>query len=689
MSKKKIIISVLVIFAFVVVKAGGITDMTGSKYVCLKSTDINSVKWTSGFWAERFVIFSDNGLYSMWNTWSNPDISHGFRNFEIAAGRFKGEHWGPPFHDGDFYKWLEGVASVYAVTKDKELDMLMDSIIECISEAQRPDGYIHTPVIIAEKNKGIDHHSKPLNNLGMKLADQDDAGAFADRLNFETYNLGHLMTAGVVHYRATGKTTLLDVAIKAADFLCNYCDRNAEELAGNAICPSHYMGVVELYRTTGNKKYLKLAEELVNIRKYVKNGTDHNQDRQPFRLQKKAVGHAVRANYLYAGVADLYAETGEKVLEKNLESIWEDIVDTKMYITGGCGALYDGVSPDGTSYNPDTIQQIHQSYGRPYQLPNITAHNESCANIGNMLFNWRMFCVTGESKYMDVVETCLYNSILSAVSLDGEKYFYTNPLRISKNLPYTLRWSKQRTKYISCFCCPPNVFRTICEVQDYVYSVSGEGIYCNLYSGCNFSEEYKGGKISITQETNYPWSGDVKLLLNSVPGGEFSVFLRIPSWCNNYKLYVNGKAEKGITSEKGYAKIERNWNNGDKVELKMDMPAVIVESNPLVEENVNQVAVKRGPVVYCLEGVDAPDGDVDDIVIPANAKFKENMMDYEGSHFVSLSCNAYLKKEKNWGNTLYREYSNKYKNVKISMVPYYAWGNRGKCDMKVWLPVSE
>jgi len=428
---------------------------------------------------------------------------------------------------------------------------------------------------------------------------------------------------------------------------------------------------------------------MINIRKLVKHGTDHNQDRQPFRLQKKAVGHAVRANYLYAGVADLYAETGEKVLENNLESIWSDIVNRKMYITGGCGALYDGVSPDGTSYNPDTIQQVHQCYGRPYQLPNITAHNESCANIGNMLFNWRMFCVSGDSKYVDVMETCLYNSILSAISLDGEKFFYTNPLRISKNLPYKLRWSKQRTKYISCFCCPPNVFRTLCEVQNYVYSVSDKGIYCNLYSGCDYTETFMDGKISIKQKTEYPWSGDVHYVLNDVPGKIFSIFLRIPSWCEQYKLYINGKSIVNVVSDKGYVELKRNWKIGDKLDLKMDMPAKLVESNPLVEENVNQIAVKRGPIVYCLEGVDVSDGDVDDVVIPSNTKFKEEMQDLDGSHFVSLECKVYLKNEKPWNNTLYRDYSNKYKEIKISLVPYYSWGNRGKCDMKVWLPVSE
>jgi DUF1680 family protein len=338
------------------------------------------------------------------------------------------------------YKWLEGCAAVYAITKNPKLDALMDQFIERVVKSQRADGYIHTPVIIDELNKGIDTHSNTNNTvIGTAVGGKDEKGAFANRLNFETYNLGHLMMAGITHKRATGKTTLFDAAVKATDFLCHFYETASAELARNAICPSHYMGVVEMYRATGNKRYLELSKNLINIRGLVENGTDDNQDRIPFREQYNAMGHAVRANYLYAGVADVFAETGEQQLMDNLTSIWKDIVTRKMYITGACGSLYDGTSPDGTNYTPDSIQKVHQSYGRAYQLPQSTAHNETCANIGNMLFNWRMLQTTGQAKYADIVEMALYNSVLSGISLDGEKYFYTNPLRMSKDFPYTLR----------------------------------------------------------------------------------------------------------------------------------------------------------------------------------------------------------------------------------------------------------
>ncbi|MDE5953398.1 MAG: glycoside hydrolase family 127 protein, partial [Duncaniella sp.] len=388
-------------------QGGGLTDMSESKHAVMVNTPIGSVKWTGGFWGERFDVYSGTSLQSMWETWANPDVSHGFRNFEIAAGTCEGEHWGPPFHDGDMYKWLEAVAAVYAVNKDPKLDALMDKFIEQVVKAQRADGYIHTPVIIDERNRGVDTHAhhKEQTVIGTKVGSEDEKGAFANRLNFETYNLGHLMMAGIIHKRATGKTTLFDAAVKATDFLCNFYETASAELARNAICPSHYMGVVEMYRETGNPRYLDLANNLINIRGLVENGTDDNQDRIPFRDQYNAMGHAVRANYLYAGVADLYAETGEEQLMKNLTSIWNDIVNRKMYVTGACGALYDGTSPDGTCYEPDSIQKVHQSYGRPYQLPNSTAHNETCANIGNMLFNWRMLEATGDAKYADIVET--------------------------------------------------------------------------------------------------------------------------------------------------------------------------------------------------------------------------------------------------------------------------------------------
>lgn len=674
-------------------QGGGLTDMSESKHAVMVNTPIGSVKWTGGFWGERFDVYSGTSLQSMWETWANPDVSHGFRNFEIAAGTCEGEHWGPPFHDGDMYKWLEAVAAVYAVNKDPKLDALMDKFIEQVVKAQRADGYIHTPVIIDERNRGVDTHAhhKEQTVIGTKVGSEDEKGAFANRLNFETYNLGHLMMAGIIHKRATGKTTLFDAAVKATDFLCNFYETASAELARNAICPSHYMGVVEMYRETGNPRYLDLANNLINIRGLVENGTDDNQDRIPFRDQYNAMGHAVRANYLYAGVADLYAETGEEQLMKNLTSIWNDIVNRKMYVTGACGALYDGTSPDGTCYEPDSIQKVHQSYGRPYQLPNSTAHNETCANIGNMLFNWRMLEATGDAKYADIVETALYNSVLSGVSLDGKRYFYTNPLRMSDDLPYTLRWPKTREEYISCFCCPPNTLRTICEAQNYAYTVNDSTLWFNLYGDSELRTSLgKKRPLVVTQHTGYPYDGKVVINLVEVPKKQkLALKLRVPSWCDNATVAVNGVKEDVKITPDSYITLDRTWKPGDEVTFDMEMKTKLLESNPLVEETRNHTAVKRGPLVYCLEGIDIEGGNaLDDILIPADAKFTTKDITIDGSRMTALETEARLVDGGDWTGKLYREVGSADKKVKVTLIPYFAWGNRDKSEMSVWLPLA-
>ncbi len=667
--------------------------MAHSKYAKMVNAPLGAVKWTGGFWGERFNVYSNTSLQSMWATWSNPDISHGFRNFEIAAGTCEGEHWGPPFHDGDMYKWLEAVAAVYAVNKDPELDALMDKFIEQVVKAQRADGYIHTPVIIEERNKGIDTHSEHRDQtvIGTKVGAEDEKGAFANRLNFETYNLGHLMMAGITHYRATGKRTLFDAAIKATDFLCHFYETASAELARNAICPSHYMGVVEMYRATGNPRYLELSKNLIDIRGMVENGTDDNQDRIPFREQYNAMGHAVRANYLYAGVADVYAETGEAQLMKNLTSIWNDIVNRKMYVTGACGALYDGTSPDGTCYEPDSIQKVHQSYGRAYQLPNSTAHNETCANIGNMLFNWRMLESTGDAKYADIVETALYNSVLSGVSLDGKRYFYTNPLRLSDDFPYTLRWPRERQEYISCFCCPPNTLRTICEAQNYAYTVSENALWCNLYGQSELTTKLGKHDLEVSQVTGYPYDGKVMLTFRAVPKKqEMALHLRIPAWCDRATVKVNGEVVDVPVKANTYATLNRVWKKGDVVELDMEMRVKLMESNPLVEETRNQVVVKRGPLVYCLEGMDVADGRrIDDVLIPSTIQFTPTEITIDGSKMIALDGEARLMDEASWDNVLYREVGKADRTVKIRLIPYFAWGNRGKSEMTVWMPLAK
>ena len=683
---KHYILGLALMAAVPVMAQSGLTDMSNSQQAIMTNTPLGSVKWTGGFWADRFNVMSTTGIWSMWDTWNTPyetldamglHGSNGFRNFEVAAGTVKGKHHGPPFHDGDMYKWLEACATVYAITKDPKLDALMDKFIEQVALAQRADGYIHTPVVISERNAGIDSHANTENAAGIEIG-KDQKHAFASRLNFETYNLGHLITAGIIHKRATGKTTLFDCGRKAADFLYNFLTNDAAELSRNAICPSHYMGAAEMYRETGDAKYLTLAKGLIAIRDSVENGEDHNQDRHKFREQYEAMGHAVRANYLYAGVADLYAETGEAQLMKNLSAIWDDIIQHKIYIMGGCGALYDGVSPDGTTYNQPSIQQIHQAYGRQFQLPQEAAHNEICAQIGMMLFSWRMFQTTGDAKYIDNIENELYNGILSGISIDGKDFFYTETLRRTKEFPYTMRWPKHRQHYITCFCCPPNTLRTLCQAQEYAYAVSGQTLYVNLYG----QNALKTKNLEVEQTTDYPWDGKVTLTVKKAKNLQ-TIQLHKPNWCDKYTVKVNG--------ENSDLRITRKWKKGDVIELNLDMRPRLVEANPLVEEAKNQVAVMRGPIVYCLEGQDIQgDCRISDIALPADIQLKEVPMTIEGHSFTALEGDAVVTNDKTWDNqTLYRELSKPAsRKVHIRLIPYYAWDNRGIQDMSLWLNLA-
>lgn len=645
-----------------------LVNTTGSQYAKLYAPGLGEVQWTNGFWAERFAVCRDSMVPHLWATYMNADISHAFKNFEIAAGLDTGSHKGPSFHDGDFYKTLEAVAAVYAVTKDARLDAMMDKAIAVIAKGQREDGYIYTKSVIEQKQTG-------------------ERKQFDDRLSFEAYNIGHLMTAACVHYRATGKTSLLEVAKKAGDFLIGFYTRATPEQARNAICPSHYMGIIELYRTTREPRYLALAQKLIDIRGLTE-GTDDNSDRTAFRNMQKVVGHAVRANYLFAGVADVYTETGDASLLPALHRMWDNVVNHKMYITGGCGALYDGVSVDGTSYKPDTVQKVHQSYGKDYQLPNLSAHNETCANIGHVLWNWRMLQMTGEAKYADIVELALYNSVLSGVSLDGNKFFYTNPMAHSQEYPYQLRWMGGRQEYISLSnCCPPNTVRTVAEVSNYVYSLSDSAVQVNLYGGNVLKTALKDGRpITLTQETNYPWEGRVKISVDGLPSDQFAVRVRIPGWCRQFSLRANGSTD--YTLDNGYAVIRRPWKGQqDEIILDMDMPATLMESHRLVEETRNQVAVKRGPLVYCLESADLPNGEnVFEVALPAGIKLKPQPIQIDKGPVMALVGTARLLPASDPGS-LYRAVNTKTKPVSIRLIPYYAWANRGYKDMTVWMPL--
>jgi DUF1680 family protein len=657
--------------AFTASAAAPLLDNAASPHAQVRTVGLDEVRWTDGFWAQRFDACRTQMLPSMGALMAGTNYTHFFRNFEIAAGLAEGRYRGAPFNDGDFYKLMEAACAVYAATRDEYFDRHLDRAIEVIAKAQRADGYIHTPVLIGQR-KG-----------------DTNAVPFRDRNNFEVYNMGHLLTTACVHHRATGKTNLLTVAIKAADFLEQVFANPSPELARNSVCPSHYMGLIELYRETGERRYLELAKKFFAMRDLVAKadgGGDDNQDRVPFNEQTEAVGHAVRANYLFAGAADLFDETGDAATWEMLERVWTNVVQEKLYITGGCGALHDGASPDG-SKDQKHITRTHQAYGRDYQLPNTTAHNETCANIGNVLWNWRMFLASGEARFMDVAELALYNSVLSGVSLDGTNFFYTNPLRVTDPMPVDLRWSRTRVPFVSSFCCPPNLVRTLAEIGGYAYGKSSNAVWVNLYGGSTLNTSLDGAPLKLTQETEYPWNGRVRITINECGSAPFALKLRIPGWAKGATVRVSLGPVADASAPGTYFELRRAWKPGDVVDLDIPMSTQLVEANPLVEETLGQVALKRGPVVYCLESADLPVGmRVMDIAVPDDVKFLARYDQRMLGGVVTLDGTLLAKPKQDWSGQLYREVKLvEPRPVKVRLVPYFAWANRGPGEMSVWL----
>lgn len=653
-------------------------DTTRSPQAVMYMPDLADVHWNGGLLGERFDVARDVMVPHMGELMSNPATSPAWTNYRIAAGLEKGRFRGPPFNDGDFLKWMEALVQVYAITKDPKLDAQMDELVAVIVKAQREDGYLHTQTIIPQRNG-------------------EPTREFADREHFETYNMGHLMTTAAVHYRVTGKRTLLDSAIKAADYIDRLSVEKPLELARNAICPSHYMGVIEIYRITRDPRYLRLGERLIEIRGLVPpaEGSDHNQDRMPFREMTEAVGHAVRANYLYAGVADVFAENGDATLMKPLEVIADNVSEKKLYITGMTGAIYDGASPDGVPHTQHKyIRTIHQAYGRNYQLPNLTAYNETCATIGYGMWLWRMLAVTGDAAYADLFEQTLYNGILPGISLEGTHYFYVNALKKLHDFDVPLRWSRTRETNIPVsFCCPPNVVRTIAEAHNYVYSLSPDTVWVNLYAATTLDTAWvDGSRIKLRQQTDYPWSGAVKFVIDEAPAREIALKLRVPGWLRDgATLGVNGRPVSVALEPDTYVEVKRAWKAGDTVEFVMNFRPALWEANPLVEETVNQVAIKYGPLVYCVESNDLPEGiKLKDLAVSlaSPAAFSAKREKIAGAEVLVFTFDALAIQRPDWTKSqLYREVDARApRPVSVKAVPYYAWGNRGDTEMTVWLP---
>ncbi len=643
-----------------------------SPHIKLRSVSLKDVRWTGGFWEGRYEQCRRVVTPNLWRVMQLPDNAATFNDLKIAGGlAAKADPGGTKWSDGDCHKCIETMAHLFEVSGDAELDRLMDEAIAWVAKAQQADGYLSSWVQL----KGVDRWE----NLN----------------HHEFYNMGHLMTAACVHHRATGKDSYLKIATRVGDYLYDVFSPRPKELAHFGFNPSNIMGAVDLYRTTGNRKYLELAGIFVDMRGSQPGGSNQNQAAVPLRKEKEAVGHCVTATYLWCGAADVYAETGEKALMDALNRLWHDVTTHKMYITGGVAALHHGELLRQT-FRRWPRDSVHEAFGAEYQLPNRTAYNETCANIGNAMWNWRMLGLTGDAKYTDVMERVLYNSMLSAIGLNGTDFFYTNPLRrCGPDVPLlsndsAARWPDTTPKSpVHCFCCPPNVSRTLAKLQSWAYSVSDDTVWVNLYGSNNLQTQLSDrSSVRLTQKTDYPWDGKITIEVQQAANDPMALMLRVPGWATDAALQINGKPSNVELTPGTYAAIRRKWSAGDLVELDLPMDVVFLRAHPLIEEARSQVAVMRGPIVYCLESPDLPEGvGVDDVAIVAGAKWtprrEENLLD--GA--TVLDGEARVMQSPDWTDRLYQRWEPaSEKRIRVTLIPYYAWANRGISQMTVWLP---
>lgn len=659
----------------------GIVNNATSPHAVMRSVNLGDVRWTDGFWADRFTVVRESTIPALWEYFGEPRMHH-WKNFRKAAGLEEGGHVGTGWNDGDFYKWMEAVSHVYHVTQDPTLDRWLDEIIPVIAKAQQPDGYIHTH----NQLKGIP--------------------PFYSLRHHELYDMGHLMTAACMHYRATGKTTFLAIATKNADMLCRTFLRDDPRLWPFGFNPSQIMGCVELYRTTGERRYLDLAMRFIENRGKTEPGTTismeesakHNheggtdviQDRTPLREETEAVGHAVTATYLYTGAADAVMETGDIDLKAALDRIRGDIVRRKMYLHGGTAPLHRGMS----IHHDD----VHEAFSDAYHLPNRTGYNETCANIGLAMFNWRLLLMSGDAQYMDLVERVFYNGGISGLSLDGKQFLYTNVLRrYGEDVPLLNQDRRYRMTTQPSYCCPPQLARTIAKMHGYTYTTGDDAVWVHLY-GANVLDTRlaKGQTVKLRQETRYPWEGDIRLTIEAAPSIPLSVKLRIPGWADGARITVNGRPVRTGTEPGSYAEVRRVWRSGDVLNLHLPMEVRMIRANPLVEETRNQVAVMRGPLVYCLESKDQPEGvDVMDVIVPHDIRWTPRYMPDLLMGVTVLDARAKALRDPEWSGApyndphLYKALDNPdLRPVDIRLIPYCTWSNRGPSRMTVWMPVD-
>ena len=634
----------------------GILNLAKSPHAKLRNVPVHAVTFENGFWAQRREVNVNKSIPSMEKL---LEANGRMDNFRRLIGKSTATQRGPVYSDSDVYKWTEAAGFALQSGERPQLRAEVDRIAKDVVAAQQPDGYLNTYYV-------GDHAAQRMEPR-------------AQQWGHELYNMGHFLQGAIAYYRATGDRTLLDAGIRFVnDFLLPNFGSGADKKPLFSGHPEMELALVELYRITGDKRQLDLAGYLLagDSRIQVKPwdyvyhfcGT-------PFTARKHLEGHAVRAMYACCGATDYYLETGDATYWKTLNVLWKDLVSAQMYVTGGVGARSDG-----------------EAFGDPYELPNARAYGESCAAIGNMMWNWRMLAATGESKYADVMERALYNGINSGMSLDGTLYCYRNPLAFDPS-----GGDKIRNEWYDTTCCPPNLERTFASLPGYFYSTSGEGIYLHFFDNSQLDWHLENGVgLKVRQKTNYPWDGGVEITVTPAEPTEFTFFLRIPGWTDTAQVNVNGKPVAGATPGQ-YLPIRRRWTAGDAVRMQLNMNPQLLEANAQVIENNGRVAVQRGPLVYCLEQIDQPEGvPLRDVALnlgpKSSAQFREEFRnDLLGGIVLLRHAGAAYGESAEQGR-LYFRYSSeprKSQSVSLTFIPYYAWANRTATPMQVWTPVSQ
>lgn len=609
---------------------------------------LESVRLTGGFWASRQDINR------------RVTIPHGLEmlervgtldNFRIAAGLKDGEYRGKMvFLDSDVYKWLEAVAYELQANPDPALQQQADEVIDLVAAAQQPDGYLNTYYQLKEPDA--------------RWTDLD--------FGHELYCAGHLFEAAVAYARATGTKKLLEVATRFADLLVDVFGSGKNQ--GTSGHEEVELALVKLYRATGNAAYLDLAKTFIDRRgKGVMRGlgwmkAEYHQDRVPVREQDRVEGHAVRAMYLNAGVADLYLETGEEALLQSLERQWQDMTRGKLFLTGGLGSRYEG-----------------EGFGDPYELPSDQCYCETCAAIGSVFWNWRMLQITGEARFADLIERALYNGVLSGVSLDGSEFFYMNPL--------LSRGGYARKPWYTVACCPPNLMRLFASLPQYFVSYDRGGLQVHLYGSGTVHLPQDGGQgIALSMQSDYPWDGRVTLTVDQANGSVWELRLRKPGWCERFTVRVNDEPVEAPRLDAGYIVLERAWQPGDEVALEFGIEPYFVEAHPRVDAVRDSVAIQYGPVVYCIEAVDHPDVNLLDIRIDPSAELRATRRgDVVSENVIVIEATAQVEDPSAWDGALYRRvgnHSTRLTPVPLTAIPYYAWANRGANAMRVWIPIA-